>query len=539
MNTEVYTEANHRRILHKNEFFEIVSIKWTVQSESLPHNHGWSQCMVLIEDGVFENCLDLGMKVETQVLKSGHVLNTPVGAKHSLKCLSDSGQTFHVYVPKIEVHQDHGQFKVPNLENLKLDLNLNDPTDIDQLRRIMTQIREHSISTNSPYFMNQLFSGILPQMLMAEELICTTKTTLATNEASPAFSNIEQEVIQSLGKIIGWPIGKRDGVTVPGGSFANFMAIHCARHNYASEIKLKGMVGHKFKVYTSSEAHYSLKKACVVLGFGSENLASVPVDSFGKMIPQELQRMISRDKSLGFTPLIVVATAGTTVLGAFDPLIELSKICNSENIWLHVDGAWGGPALFSKTLRPLVNGIEQADSMTFDAHKLFGANLTCSFFLTKHFGILLNANDVSGADYLFHSEDEYLDRGKMSWQCGRRAEATSFWSIWKSMGTEGLGDFVDKLVAIREQTVTWIKTQPRLQLVASPEYLNICVRVVPSIGQDPKDWSKLVREELKEKNLAMVNYSINQDGAFLRLILAHPFLEFSHVKEILEWALAT
>jgi glutamate/tyrosine decarboxylase-like PLP-dependent enzyme len=233
----------------------------------------------------------------------------------------------------------------------------------------------------------------------------------------------------------------------------------------------------------------------------------------------------------------VVATAGTTVLGAFDQITPVASICKKHGLWLHVDGAWGGPALFSKKLRHLVQGIELADSVTFDAHKLFGASLTSSFFLTKHSKILLEANDVSGGEYLFHSDDPALDRGKLSWQCGRKADAVSFWTIWKSLGTEGLGEFVDRLVTIREETLAWIRTQSRLELISDPEYLNICVRVAPPSGIVNRDWSKIVREQLKDQDKAMVNYSTDQNGSFLRLILAHPYLDFDHVRQILIWAL--
>lgn len=526
-----------RNVLYQTDSFEVISINWVEGSTSPQHNHGWSQCMVLVEEGLFENALDLGVKREIQVFEKGQVLNTPIASKHSLRCVSATGKTLHVYVPKIHALTDAGKFSVRSMSNLKKDLHLSEPTRIDRLREIMTSIRDHSVSTESPYFMNQLFSGILPQMLMAEELVSQSKTTLATYEASPAFSTIEAEVIEALCQIIGWPASKREGVSVPGGSAANFMAIHCARQKFLPQIKKNGMSGEKLIVYVSSEAHYSMKKACVVLGLGTDSLVSVPVDERGRMKPSELAELVADHRMQGFTPLLVVATAGTTVLGAFDPIDELALICHQNQLWLHVDGAWGGPALFSKRLRKHVRGIELADSMTFDGHKLFGASLTSSFFLTKHSGLLLEANDVSGGDYLFHSDDPTLDRGKLSWQCGRKAEAMSFWTIWKSLGSEGLGQFVDQLIEIREKALVWIKTQSRLELVANPEYLNLCLRVVPPSGPNDKNWSKKVREVLKEKNLAMVNYSTNEQGTFLRLILAHPFLEFNHVRQILEWAL--
>jgi glutamate/tyrosine decarboxylase-like PLP-dependent enzyme/quercetin dioxygenase-like cupin family protein len=527
-----------RSVLFQTDSFEVVSIVWNKDSVTPSHNHGWSQCLVLIENGLFENTLDTGVKSETHLLETGQVLNTPVGSRHEMRCLSPGGKTLHVYTPKILERSDFGIFKVESLENLKRDLRLAEPTSVEHLRKIMNLIRDHSVSTHSPYFMNQLFSGILPQMLMAEDLISQTKTTMATYEASPAFSAVESEVVESLGQIIGWDKGCRDGVSVPGGSAANFMAVHCARQNKFPEIKKTGMLGARLSLFVSAEAHYSFKKACVALGFGTDSLVLVPVDQNGCMIPEKLDQLIGESIDQGSTPLMVSATAGTTVFGAFDPIEKLAVVCKKYDLWLHVDAAWGGPVLFSERSRVLVRGAELADSFTFDAHKLFGASLTCSFFLTQHPGLLLQANDVSGGDYLFHSEDGTMDRGKLSWQCGRKADAVSFWTIWKSLGTKGLGEFVDRLAKIRNEVVVWIKTQPRLELIVNPEYLNICVRIKPK-NENIKnlEWSKVVREALKEKNLAMVNYSSNSQGPFLRLILAHPNLQTDHVKQILQWGL--
>ncbi len=531
---EIETTSYKKTILYQTSEFEICSIEWTLASISEAHSHGMSQSMTLVQEGLFENILDLGFKTERKVYEVGQVITTPPGAKHKMHCLSPRGKTLHVYTPKVMDSPSPQKFNSQITEDLKKTIQISDPISIDSLREVLTDIRNQSVSTQSPFFMNQLFSGILPQMLMAEEFALQLKTTMATSEASPVLTKLEEEVVDSLGKQIGWPIDQRCGITVPGGSAANFMALHCARQFILPNIKNAGNSGIQLRAYVSSEAHYSMKKACAVLGLGIENLVSILVDSSSKMKMDLLQQAIETDIQNGFKPLFVCATAGTTVLGSFDPIAEIAEICQKQNLWLHVDAAWGGPALFSENLKPLVKGIAQADSVTFDAHKLFGANLTSSFFLTRHERILFEANDVSGAEYIFH-QDTY-DRGQFSWQCGRRAEAVSFWVVWKSVGTAGLAEFVDKLLNIRDQILSFIKTKPRFELVATPEFLNICVRVLAPTGQDPH-WSEKVRAALIENNQAMVNFSTDAKGSFLRLILAHPYLEFEHVEKILNLAL--
>jgi glutamate/tyrosine decarboxylase-like PLP-dependent enzyme len=361
---------------------------------------------------------------------------------------------------------------------------------------------------------------------------------MATKEASPIFSKIETEIIEKLCDVINWPSDSRNGITVPGGSNSNFMAIHCARQSKFPNIKKFGMDGKKIKIFISEDAHYSFEKACIVLGFGIDSLKKIRVDDFGKMDVKHLKEEILNSFKNHETPLCVCATAGTTVFGAFDPLSEIANICRQYNIWFHVDAAWGGPVLFSKNYKHLLHGIHLADSITFDAHKLFGASLTCSFYLTSHKNILQEANDVFGGQYLFHDNSSDIDRGRLSWQCGRRPDFFSFWAIWKSVGSIGLGDFVDKLYKIRDDVIDWIKDNPRIVIIKKPEYLNLCLKIKPPTEEyNESDWSKKVRNFLLEKNISMINYSKSGEDYFLRLIFVNAFLKFEHIESILRQVL--
>lgn len=534
--------GHKRTVLFETNNFEVVDIIWTNPNQEAlqPHGHGWSECSVLVKEGVFENTSSLGPKTEVQIYEKGQVIHTPKGAKHSLRCISASGRTLHVYTPKIKNLEGKDlNFKLEKDKIFNESLKLDNPVRLDQLKNLLADIQSKSISTESPYFMNQLFSGVSPQMLLASEITSQTKTTLATHEASPVFSQVEIEVVNALCTQVGWPSIASEGVVVPGGSSANFMAIHCAKQKYFPEIKSKGMQKEIFKVYVSADAHYSFKKAAAVLGLGTDNVTPIAVDESGRMRPEILEKTIIEDKSTGYTPLLISATAGTTVYGAFDSIDKLSAVSQKHNLWLHVDAAWGGPALFTKSLSHLIKGVNLADSVTFDAHKLFGAAMTSSYFLTQHKGILLAANDVSGADYLFHDSETEIDRGKMSWQCGRGADALSFWTIWKSLGTQGLGQFVDRLLKIRKEVEDFIKTAPRLNVIGSPEYLNLCVRITPPSDKlyAAADWAKIVREQLKTEHKAFVNFSTDKQGTFLRFILSHPELEPVHLVQTLKWAL--
>lgn len=140
-------------------------------------------------------------------------------------------------------------------------------------------------------------------------------------------------------------------------------------------------------VFTSEDAHYSVKKLAAFLGIGYDNVYQVKVDDRGKMMVSDLEAQIARAVKEGAAPLMVSATAGTTVMGAFDPLRSIAQVCKKYGLWFHVDAAWGGGSLISRKHRGLLDGVELADSVTWNPHKLFAAPQQCSTLLLRHEGL--------------------------------------------------------------------------------------------------------------------------------------------------------
>ncbi len=137
-------------------------------------------------------------------------------------------------------------------------------------------------------------------------------------------------------------------------------------------------------MFTSDHGHYSLEKAAQILGFGSDAIRSVPVDEDGRMKVDELERLVVESKDRRETPFYVNATAGTTVLGSFDPLDKIADMCQRHNLWFHVDGSWGGSVVFNQEIaRTRLKGVERADSVAVNPHKMLGVPMTCSFLLGK------------------------------------------------------------------------------------------------------------------------------------------------------------
>jgi glutamate/tyrosine decarboxylase-like PLP-dependent enzyme len=408
----------------------------------------------------------------------------------------------------------------------------------DHLLEEVNQILEHSVRTVHPLFLNQLFGGYDPAAWAGEVVSTFLNPTMATYEIAPMLTIMEKRVVSELLDMMGFERG--EGIMVTGGSNSNLLAMLCARTEYSPNIRLTGFGHNRFRVYISSEAHYSFDKAANITGIGTQNLIQVPTNETGEMIPEELERIISADVKEGYVPIMVGATFGTTVMGAFDPIYKIAKICDKYKVWLHVDAAWGGGALFTKKHRHLMKGIQLADSVGLDAHKTMGTPLITSFFLTKHAGILKNTNRGGGSEYLFHEYDNSeWDTGTYSLQCGRRADILKFWLLWRLHGTDGLIKRTEYLFDLAEFAVSEIKENSRFKLIHA-NYLNVCFQVKANHNQDINAFTLSVRKALVAQGKAMVNYAQRPDGTiFFRLVFPNHQTQKGHLTELFKMILET
>ena len=232
----------------------------------------------------------------------------------------------------------------------------------------------YSVRTSHPRFMNQLFAGSEPSGQIAELLTSVINNSVHTYAAAPLATIVEQHLIQQVGNLAGF--SNADGVFCPGGSYANMGAMLVARNELFPHVRELGWQHTDSPVvFTSAQAHYSVKKAAMMLGVGTANCILVPTDCEGRMNPHALESLILQAKSQGKTPFFVSCTTGTTVTGSFDPIRAIADVCRKHRVWAHADGAWGGAVIFSDKHRGLVDGLEKCDSFCFNPHKLLGAAL--------------------------------------------------------------------------------------------------------------------------------------------------------------------
>lgn len=336
----------------------------------------------------------------------------------------------------------------------------------------------HSVRTLHPRFFNQNFAGADPIAVVGDCLGAALNTTLATFEAAPVFTLMERALLTRAAALAGF--SEHDGLFVAGGSLANLHALQLARLRIDPDCRERGVAGPRLVAFTSAHAHYSILKAITLLGLGRRSLVVVACDERGRMRPDALATEIAAARERGERPFFVNATAGTTVLGAFDPLPALADLCAHNDLWLHVDGTFGASALLSPTQRPRMTGCERADSLAWNFHKLLGITQQCSALLVRHPGAL-RAAFATHADYLFQPDKPHadLDTGDLGFACARRNDVLKLWLTWKFRGEAGLAARIDRAVELADACHARLAADPRFVLAAPPSWVNLCFWWVP------------------------------------------------------------
>ncbi|KAF4109225.1 glutamate decarboxylase 1 isoform X1 [Onychostoma macrolepis] len=456
-------------------------------------------------------------------------------------------KTFDRSTKVLDFHHPHQLLE--GMEGFNLEL-CDQPESLEQILVDCRDTLKYGIRTGHPRFFNQLSSGLDIIGLAGEWLTSTANTNMFTYEIAPVFVLMEQLTLKKMREIIGWPNGEGDGIFSPGGAISNMYSVMVARYKHYPEVKIKGMAAApRLVLFTSEHSHYSIKKASAVLGFGTENLILLKTDERGRVIPADLEAKVIDAKQKGFVPMFVNATAGSTVYGAFDPINEIADICEKYNIWLHVDGAWGGGLLMSRKHRHKLNGVERANSVTWNPHKMMGVPLQCSAILVREKGLLQGCNSMC-AGYLFQPDKQYdvtYDTGDKAIQCGRHVDIFKFWLMWKSKGTIGFEKHIDRCLELSEYLYHKIKNREGYEMVfqGEPQHTNVCfwyippsLRLLPD-GEEKRQRLHKVAPKIKammmECGTTMVGYQPQGDKVnFFRMVVSNSAVTRSDIDFLID-----
>ncbi len=372
-----------------------------------------------------------------------------------------------------------------------------EPAEPDDLLHAVEQIIEYSMHTSHPRFVNQNFAGPDPISVVGDYLGAVLNTTGATYEVAPVFTLMEAAVLSKLGRIAGYvdadevPVegdipALPPGIFAAGGSMGTLLGLQLARHRHQPDISTAGANGDRLVLFVSASGHYAAAKSAAILGIGSDAVIKVDADASGRMIPAALTAAIEDAKAGGQTPFCVIATSGTTVTTAFDDLNALADICEAHQLWLHVDGCYGGSALFSKTHEHLMAGVERSDSFVWNLHKMMGMTQQCTALLVKD-PTQLAPCFAAKADYLFQSDKLFgeFDSGDRTFQCARRIDVLKLWLSWKFRGDECFEARIDHAFNMIEHTRKRIaESNGELVPVVTGEFTSCVFAWLPSDLRD-------------------------------------------------------
>jgi aromatic-L-amino-acid decarboxylase len=358
---------------------------------------------------------------------------------------------------------------------------------LDEAYRIL----DESIAQPRPRYFAFIGSSGLEIGVVADALAACFDVNLARYAA--AATEVERQAIRWLGEFVGFP--SDGGTCTSGGTVSNLTALTAAREQALPGSRTHGVGGSRLAVYTSEEAHYSVKRAVEILGLGADSLRPLPVDAAHRLVPSALAAAIRADLAAGVAPVAVVASAGTTLTGAIDPLDAIADVCAEHGVWLHVDGAYGAPAAATRSHEPAFAGLERADSIAIDAHKWLYLPKACSVVLVRDRRTLAHAFAHEAA-YMPHEEGE-LHSADLGLEYSRPFRALKLWLAFRAHGADALRAAIERNLDQAHLLVDEVRRHDDLELGVEPQLSIVPFRHVPAGAGDLDAHNRELAEALQ------------------------------------------
>ncbi len=354
-------------------------------------------------------------------------------------------------------------------------------------------------------------------------------------EFGPASVAIEYFLINWLLQKVGWvpaplppegvPAGIHGGgILTNGGSLANLTAMIAARTRIAPEVWTQGIPA-DLALLAPTETHYSIARASGILGLGQRAVYPLAIDERGVVIPDRLPAALARVEAEGKRPMALVANACTTPAGQYDPLREIGEFCRKQKIWFHVDGAHGGPAVLTAKYRHLMDGVELADSLSMNMHKLMHVPAFCTTLLVRDARDLDQAF-VQEASYLFHEKEQpgydFLHR---TVECTKPVIGLKFFMVLAAMGEAGMAASIERQFDLTAEAYRYLDGLPDFQCPVAPQS-----NILPFRALDAGDGQLALRERLLARGNYYVSTTTLNGERFLRLTLSNPATSMKEIE---------
>ncbi len=411
------------------------------------------------------------------------------------------------------------------------------------LERFTRDVVTHAMQVPSPRYYGQFNPTPLPIGVWADALASALNQNAGAWRNGPTSAMIEARVLRWLCELVGYgPQGF--GVLASGGTEANLIALKCARDRAQQTAALKGLrsATSDLLVYASEQCHFSIERSVDILGLGLASLRKIPTDERFHLRTDALQKQIEADHKAGHTPCCVIGIAGATSTGVIDPLTEVAAVARENNCWYHVDAAYGGPLAFSEKHRGKLNGIELADSITFDPHKWMFVPFACGAVLVRDGGRILRDSfditpeylneDRGGADVEF----DFFRYGQMG---TRRFSSLKLWMALKFMGRQGYATVIDRQVELTEYLASLLDALTDFQRIGEVETAVCCFKFQPPRfdkldGVEQDRLQQRLQQKIERSGEAWITTTLLNGRRALRVNINSFLTERRHIDDLVE-----
>lgn len=413
----------------------------------------------------------------------------------------------------------------------------------DYFARLVEVMLQRGHNLHDPRYIGHQVPAPVPLSGLFDAVGALTNQVMAIYEMGPWSTAVEWAMVEELGARIGWRKGQFSGLVTHGGSLANLTALLTARNVALADCWERGLprTGPQPVLVVQADAHYCVARSAGIVGIGTEQVVRVALDPRRRMDPQRLDDCLRELRARNQPIVAVVACACATPIGAFDPLANVAEVCRRHGVWLHVDAAHGGCACLSPRHRHLVEGLELADSVVWDAHKMLFVPGLCAmvFYRDRAHRFQTFRQD---APYLFDPVAPGLaeyDSGLRTIECTKRAAAFGLWGVWSLFGPQLFTDLVDVTFWLGRAFYEKLQDAPDFTPLHEPECNIVVFRYAPAAtrGWAPERLGKfqleLRRRLIESGQFYIVSTNINGVGA-LRTTIINPLTTPDHLDALLD-----
>jgi len=414
-----------------------------------------------------------------------------------------------------------------------------DPISID---RFMDDYLANTQHIHHPHYMGHQVAVPHVASGIADFIHGVINNPMAIYEMGPAAAVIERFLINWMLDKVGWFKGDNlndftkikgtgGGVLTHGGSLANLTALSAARAAIAPESWVEGTPSN-LVILAPEETHYSIARSISIMGMGQNAVIPIPVNNLKVMKPEALLSTYQKVKVAGKRVMAVVANACTTATGLYDPLDEIGHFCEENKVWFHIDGAHGASALVSKKEKYLLKGIERADSLIWDAHKMMRTSSLCAAVLFKDYKTMENTFQQKGS-YIFHDKEEMgFDTLSYTVECTKAALGTKLFWVLAAEGEKGIANYIEETYHNTRQFYQLLNQHNDFECLYMPESNILCFQYT-KFGTD-NDFQLAIRNEMTSRGNFYITSTELNNIRYLRLTIMNDLTIKNHIKALIE-----